>query len=465
MPHPRYVPKDGDWGAFRKQIESDPDMREQLRRIRVWAGKTREKDYWKNPPTDDRFPKSVRSRTKLLTFHNMTRFALYEAFLNRIGERDTFDEVKRVFLHVARIPKGGWASPEGHGSTIKHTTIITTDLAIFYDWFYDRLTPTERQTLLDSIEWRIHAQMYENPLWLKKKYVHPYGMGVRVTSHPFQDIMWVIPGAMLTAGEAPSAADTVRIGLNFLTGVTGGSGPDEGWNEGPGYGAEKGGTMIKTSLVAEMMLPELNLAKNPFYSRLAEWYRHLIPVGIQRLGFGDLPAGDLLRYKGKFPGGGANAWLLAHLTGAPVTARRAQVASDKSLNYVFPHVFLPLFIQNRYHYPEPGGKEKTWALFPEAGWVMESTRPPRKPGRFRQGDGYRLSVPPARRIQPLVSLRQLVRVVCLWSDAERRWGVDDQNEPAHAHVDRAQRGRRERQGLRMGRLEPQVALCRAPARL
>lgn len=387
MPHPRYGPEQRDWAALKRHIESDAVGRKLLENIRQRADWIKRQKWYTQPLEDDRFPKTERNRNTLTQFQRLTNMMLEEAFLNLIGERDTFDEIKPRFMRIAKMPPGGWASPEGHGSTIKHTSIITTDLAIFRDWFYDRLTPEERDTLLKAVEWRLRAQMFENFIWIEKDRIEPGGIGVRAQSHQYQDMMWIVPGAMLIAGESKVADDVLRIGLNYLTGVTGGSGADEGWNEGPGYGAEKGGTMIKTSVFAMLLLPELQLQNNPFYAGLAKWYRHLIPVGIQRLGFGDLPAGDLMRYKGEYPGGGANAWLLSMLTADPVTAARAVKADDMLRIKMFPHPYLPLIVRQRFPMPEPGGAEPTHAAFLEAGWVMESTRPPGSLDDWRSAHG------------------------------------------------------------------------------
>ena len=204
--------------------------------------------------------------------------------------------------------------------------------------------------------------------------IDPRGAGVFCQSHPYENVMWSTPGALLTAGELEVSDELTELCLNYLTGVTSAHGPDEGWNEGYAYATDKAWTMVKATMYAAELLPELEIQKNPFYEKLAQWFAHFVPIGIQRLPFGDKS------FRVNKPiGRRSNANMtraLAWLTGnGRWTHRMRQIPTDPDT--AMPgKAWIELLFSRRFETPGAVANERKSAVFPEAGWIMVNSHGP-----------------------------------------------------------------------------------------
>jgi hypothetical protein len=141
--------------------------------------------------------------------------------------------------------------------------------------------------------------------------------------------------------------------------------------------------MLQASLYTALLLPELNLGRNPYYTRLGEWYAHLMPPGIQRLSFGDYAATPA-RHWGTQRN---NARLLTWLTGDGRFRHRWEELARRTSRGLASRPWLDLLAADRFTLPAATPDTRTCAVFPEAGWVMVSSQPHSVRGAFEKAVG------------------------------------------------------------------------------
>lgn len=368
MPHPRFGPPNGNWSAWRDRLAKDPTTETWLKSIVATADRTLKKGWWKRFPETDRRGKTDLNESQ---WAGVGRDIAETALAYKLTGEKRFAGAKDRALSLARLDKGGVASPEFHGAKRKWTTQITMCLALVYDWLHDDLTEPERKTLLGSIEWRLRATYLQRASWAARDKIHHSGSAVFCASHPFENFVWSLPAVLLTAGDLDLADDLTPLCLNYLTGVTAAHGPDEAWNEGMSYGAAKGKSMLGAALTTELLLPELNLGRNPVLRRLGEWYAHLMPLGIDRVPFGDYGASVARKKRSQQTSFRRLSWL----TQDGRFARRYAVLKGDGQIPPSNRPWLDLLGATKFDMPKPE-PEATHAVFSEAGWVMANTQPP-----------------------------------------------------------------------------------------
>lgn len=414
-PRPRFGPVDGDWAAFKTFLESTPRGQDWLNQLRTHANRIvgaagfAGRDWYVNaathfPPTDEdggpldadgavdgKVSFSTGSGTATWQSNDYGRMAqqlAMVAFAHKVTGDPNYAGAKDLLLNVAAFPhtpdRHSLSWPEFHGATTKQTTAITEYLALIYDWYYDDLTPEQRGLLRDRVALRVQQVFLQGRSWRSADAIYHNGVGIRSGSHHYQNFFWAMPGLLLLAGDNPvsdatMAAETLLpLTIDFLTGVTAGGlyGPDDGAiNEGVGYGGEKQGTLLRTALMAEVLL-DLDQAKNPFLAGYQKWFSHVLFDGYQRSPFGDQwsynAAEQVLQ----------NQQALTLLTGNPQAKTRwaaeAAAQGDRLEDHAFSRPWTLMLAyqhkhENAYVTPEP---ESNNALFPESGWVMAGSEPP-----------------------------------------------------------------------------------------
>jgi hypothetical protein len=412
---PRFGPVNGDWNAFRTFLQSTSrgqswlaQLRTQANRVVGAAGSPGFSWYLDPdnhfPPTDhDGGPLDTDGAVdEKITFNTGSGTAVWRsndfgrmghrlitvAFAYKVTGDPNYAGAKDLLLRLAEFPhtanNRSLSWPEFHGATTKQTTALTEYFALLYDWYYDDLTPAERELLRDRVSHRVRQVFLEGRSWRDQNGVYNNGVGLRSDSHHYQNFYWAMPGLLILAGEdaatdaAMEAETLLPLTLDFLTGVTAGGlyGPDDGAiNEGVGYGGEKQGTMLRTALMAEMLL-NLEQQHNPFLTGYQEWFSQVLFDGYRRSPFGDQwsfnSAESVLQ----------NMQALTLLTGNPRAKTRwtaeAAAQGDKLEDHAFsrPWTLMLAYQQknaNTQVTPEP---EAATALFPESGWVMVGSQPP-----------------------------------------------------------------------------------------
>ena len=363
MPHPRMSPPDGDWAGFRKQIENDEGLSAWLHEALAQADAVVERKWWIDFPESD-LPEETRYKGN--DFVEMSRGIALTSFLYRLTGREEFARSKDLALQMAAFPRGGLTSPEYHGGDNKRTTQNTEFLALAYDWWHEDLNLLERMKLLQAIGWRLKATYLEEASWAEGPYMNFRGVSLLSGSHAYENFMWCIPPVLLTAGDLPVADQLTPLCLHYLTGVTAAHGPEEGWNEGYSYGTHKGGTMLGATMATALLLPGLDIGKNPLYEGLGDWYAHLTPLGISRVPFGNY--GDEI--ESKRPRQRENFRYLAWLTGAGRFAHYEDVLARELGSTPSSRPWLDLLGATAFTNPKPIEPAGGSMMFPEAGWVM-----------------------------------------------------------------------------------------------
>ena len=207
-----------------------------LNRLMLWSNQALEKEWFQNGmEASDRATGKEKGRAELLRFETIARECAYISLAWCLTDDKKYAPVIDRLVELASYPPGGLSALEGHGSNIKFTTRIVLYMALCYDWLYDKMSANQRKTLLDSMAWRLRLPMLEGISLAKENGSKMLTMGVAIEagSHPYQNIMWITPAALLLAGEHPEIDELVAPMLHYLSGVSGGAGPDEAWNEGP----------------------------------------------------------------------------------------------------------------------------------------------------------------------------------------------------------------------------------------
>ncbi len=378
-PHPRLAPGIG-WDEWREVLEADPETAAWLGQVIGNADKAAKRDWWADFPVTDAKDESPYDDQQWAGIAGEIAAA---AFAYRLTGDEKYAPARDLAVALAGFAKGGMASPEYHGPPRKWPTQITEYLAVCYDWLYEDMDEADRATVRDSVQWRLRATYLEKASWQAGGDIHRSGVSMFCQSHPYENFMWSMPGVMLMAGDLDLADELVPLCLNYLTGVTSAHGPDEGWNEGLAYGGWKGESMLRASMYVQLLVPDLRLDRNPYYARLGDWYAHLMPLGIQRIAFGDYAADP----KGKRGTQRNDARYAFMLTGETRFrdrwhALREELGSDFSAR-----PWLEMLASGTLPVEETPSEEIPSDVFKEAGWVMASTRKPSEPGTYEDAVG------------------------------------------------------------------------------
>lgn len=245
--------------------------------------------WWQKglPETDNLGNVWKLTRTQRLQFNEMAKGIANAAFAWKLTGDATYAKSKDLLIEFTKYPPGGLSSPEWHGNPHKFGTETIKFLAFSYDWLYHDLTEAERAQVRKAIEWRLEKVFYGGKSWSKDGLIEPLGMAMKMGSHPYQNAMWSVPALLILAGESDLADRTLPLVVNYMLGVGASQGPEEAYNEGAGYGDEKGGVLLDALVSLDLLAPELELEKNPQLTGLGDWYLQLFPIGFERLPWGD----------------------------------------------------------------------------------------------------------------------------------------------------------------------------------
>ena len=97
---------------------------------------------------------------------------MYVAFAYILTGDDKYLPVVERLVTVASYGPTGITRPEGmpgYGGRARPDNVeINEDLALFYDWFYNLMTPRQREIVLESLRWRTEYIMYSYS-WRSRK--------------------------------------------------------------------------------------------------------------------------------------------------------------------------------------------------------------------------------------------------------------------------------------------------------
>ncbi|MBD3291379.1 MAG: DUF4962 domain-containing protein, partial [Armatimonadia bacterium] len=349
--------------------ESDERSAELAEHIIGWADRIIEEDwfndFWADDSADVNYMQRGREMVAVAFAYLLTGDAKYEGF-------------KQNFVTMASWPKGGLASPEKAGANSKWPTHLTEYLGLVYDWFYDEFTAEERAIIRNSLEWRIEHTIWSFAFMRKDgQEMHRGSIAMTCGSHPYENVMVSIPGMIAIADESEIAAEALATSLNYLVGVTTGFGPDEAWNEGPGYGNGKMKWLTDAAWYTHTALPGLGLGRNPAFDAYCDFFARVTPIGAQHCSFGNRGINERDWASSRI----TNFRRMAMLTGNPVamqnwldTRRRLENLTGRTPQPFSPWIdyCLPAYAQE----PDPHPEADPVKLFALEGWVTASSAPP-----------------------------------------------------------------------------------------
>ena len=301
------------------------------------------------------------------------------AFAYLLTGDDKYLSCKERFLRIASWPFGGPSSPEGASEKgAKWPSHLTEYLGLFYDWFYDKLSPSERATVRQSLEWRIKWTL-NNFAWLSMNgtKINYKSIGVKCSSHAYENLMVTIPGALAICDESEIARKALEVGLNYLVGITNGMGEDEAWSQGPGYGNGKMKWLMDATWYLETAIPELNLSKNHVYDAYIDFFARITPIGAEHSSFGNRGYNERDWLSARI----INAYRVAMLTKNSVAMQNwldsKRRLADLGRSQIFSHSPWIDFVLSYYgNKPSPEPESTPYKLFPLEGWVTVSSAPP-----------------------------------------------------------------------------------------
>ena len=369
--HPRILVNPANLAAIRGLRDTDPLAKELGDYIVAQADRALRSKRYAQFPRDD---------SKPMSYMQLGRSMVFVAFAHVLTGDPKYATVKERFLRMASWPKGGLSSPEGI-TRDKWSTHLTEYLGLFYDWFYHDMTDQERAVVRESLEWRI-AHTTNNFAWMRRNGTRAFTGSIAVLcgSHPYENTMVTLPGALAIYEESAIARDAFHIGLNYLIGITNGMGEDQAWNEGPGYGNGKMKWLMDATCYLNTAVPELHLERNEVYSALGDFFARITPVGAaQHSSFGNRGLNErdwggsrvnnflrlaLLRQDGRF----LYNW-------QQTRGRLAEISKAKAKP--FPHSpWVDYALLHYYPRPEPRVESDPVRLFALEGWVTANSAPP-----------------------------------------------------------------------------------------
>ena len=367
--HPRILFNETNQAAIFEQCKKNPYSKNMADHIVTLADKTL-KSEWYNA-----FPKSD---AQARDYFNIGRSLTSVAFAYLLTGDGKYLGCKERFLTIASWPQGGTSSPKGAGGTTKWSTHLTEYLGLFYDWFYDKLSPSERTTVRQSLEWRINYTINSSAwLSLKGTKINQNSIGVKCSSHSYENLMVTIAGALAICDASEIARKALEIGLNYLVGITNGMGEDEAWSQGPGYGNGKMKWLMDATCYLQTTIPRLELSKNNVYNAYCDFFARITPIGATHSSFGNRGYNERDWLSARIE----NFYRVAMLCNNSVAMKNwldsKRRFADFGRSETFSHSAWIDFVLPYYaNEPNPKAENTPYRLFPSEGWVTVSSAPP-----------------------------------------------------------------------------------------
>ncbi len=311
------------------------------------------------------------------------------AFAYMITADEDFLAVIEPFLTVAAYPPGGHSSPEGIGGNEDYVA-LNEFLALFYDWFYHEMSPDQRNKILACLHWRVD-HIVNNYSWRTNhgKAMKASSIAVAGSSHPYENINYTYVAGLAAYEEDQLFRTTYELGAHYLTGVSSPFGPEDSWNEGPGYGLSKFKWMMFATCYYELSLRGAEMGLNPFLTEIGEFFTRVAVLGLPHLSFGNIGLSEPYYLGNKL----SSFRKLAYLTGnrrflktwEDASRRMEQIGYMQGQTYHRPWIeyALPLCLPE----PEKEPQVALSKLFPDGGWVTASSRWPGELDNYAQSVG------------------------------------------------------------------------------
>jgi hypothetical protein len=392
------------------QIKASPELKtiftnDVLKPARQLAGSP----LWKDWPASDR-------GDEIKGYYSVGRQLIRAAFAYKLTGLPEFANAPDIFARIATYPPGGRSSPEGMGGDeVEDSTSLTEFLALAYDWFYDKYSPEQRAAFEKSLDWRIDKWMHEFR-WGGSLYtpferggysgpsVSPACIQMTGNDHNWEGSLATLPAAIAIYDKSAAAREYFHLMSNYLIGVTERIAQTGCPDQGLSYGYSHQKWLMYQTCYLQSALPELRIARNPFYRDAARFFTAVTPGGMPAAPWG---RGDAYGY---YWAHRAEAFgLLATVANDPDAWRswRAQVTKRSCFWRPWVHLTANSELEIRNSELEKTGVRPSDSefriphselnfVFPAAGWVATHSMPPGEPRAF-DGTGVVFVCRPAHR--------------------------------------------------------------------
>ena len=372
--HPRILFTKETLPEIRKLAQTNEASHAALEYMRRVADAALRSSWWRD------FPQNDRERAPV-PYIKIAHDLVVVAFVWLMTGEEKYAGVKERAVTFASYPKGGRSSPEGAGGeSAEDSTQNNEFLALLFDWLYPVLSEKQRQIMVRSLEWRTD-HIINNFAWRRRGRVTGASLSTECTSHGFESSMDTAPAGLALYEHSPVGQQCFELMLNYLIGVTNGFGPDEAWNEGPGYGTSKLKWLMHATIYYDTALPQAHLGLNPYYRAVGDFFCRITPVGLKHSPWGNGSASE-----GYYRGNRINTFRkLAFLCGEGRFLRNWRESGGRLFSKSRPWIEYVL----PYYYKEPREQleRDTVRLFPIAGWVMAASHPPSSAKDFSRAVG------------------------------------------------------------------------------
>jgi len=278
--HPRLWLNADGLTAFKAALAKDPDhcgwQRFYEKSVLPWV----EREVITELPP---YPGNVRVAEVWRASYILCQEVLYAIRHLAIAGRVLDDEqliarAKDWLLSVAAWNPKGTTS---HAYTDEWAFRITTALAWGYDWLYDAMSETERETVRTALTTRAE-EIADHVMYRANIHLFPYD------SHAVRALSATLtPACIALLDDEPKATAWFDHTLDFLfTVYSPWGGRDGGWAEGPHYWMTGIAYLIEAAnLIRNFM--QLDLYARPFFQRTGNFPLYTKPPGTRRACFGD----------------------------------------------------------------------------------------------------------------------------------------------------------------------------------
>ena len=371
--HPRVLFNPKNIEKIKRLAQTDQASKAALKYMQDQAEIILDKSWWNNFPETDtqKFPEQ--------DFYTIAEDLVTVCFVWKITGENKYAGVKERAITFASYPPGGRASPRGLGGDgVEDATQADEFLALLFDWLYPILSLEQRNVMIHSLEWRVDNMM-NSFAWKNEGKVPSISLSGLIKSHQFEGIMDNAVCGLVLYEHSEIGRKWFELMLNYIIGVTSGHGFDGAWNEGAGYGASKLKWLTNASIYFDTALPQTSLGTNPIYSRIGEFFRRTIPVGMPHHAWGNQRNSMWMNHLSNFR-------KLAYFTGDGKFLYNWQQYGGKKFSEFRPWIeyVLPAY----YKEPEPQAESEFVGFFPVDGWGMAATGPPSSANTYKNGLGF-----------------------------------------------------------------------------
>jgi hypothetical protein len=401
--HPRIIFKKETIDRLRSLVRREPFSKEICDKVIADATKDLNSDWFIDFPSTDLVPQEqLREIYEDIPpwldpdggdapYLQMADRLMNMAFAYMLSGDERYLSVVERLVIVASWGKTGETRPEGvEGGRSPDNVSLIEYLSLFYDWFYDRLTPVEKKTVLEGLRWRVE-HIVNNYSWRQGNgtRVYPYSIAVAGSSHPYENINYTLPAGLAAYEEGGIFKTTYDLAVNYLAGVNNCFGPEDAWNEGPGYGLSKFKWMVNAVCYYDMTLQEAGFGLNPFLTEIGEFFDRVAVLGLPHLSFGNVGVMEPYYLNNRV----SSFRKLAHLTSNKrfleswegALKRLEQIGYSQHRKYSRP--WIEYALAHLYAPPEKKTSVPVGRLFADGGWVAASNDYPGELGSFRENLG------------------------------------------------------------------------------